>query len=248
MSRARDGVHRRFRHLSAGHVHRHARADGNGRGRPGEGTGAYHRGRGCRRRRRGPRSSARRGWRSTGRGPRRWTRAGPVSSSTSSSSPSRTCRTRRCGPAISNENFDVLVIPSMSTDAIVDGLKIGTVPPQYAGGITADGVRNIKSFVESGGTLVLLNHAALFAIDRLGVPVTDVLKEFKLPGPARRRRGEGGGVRLPGLGAADGVRPEAPGRLRDAGEGAGDVHPEPGVPVQPVLRREGAGDDREVPR
>jgi hypothetical protein len=85
-----------------------------------------------------------------------------------------------------NENFDVLVIPSMSTDAIVDGLKIGTVPSQYAGGITADGVRNIKAFVEGGGTLVLLNNAAPFAIDRLAVPVTDVLKEFKLP---ERREG-----------------------------------------------------------
>jgi hypothetical protein len=80
-----------------------------------------------------------------------------------------------------NRNFDVLVIPSMSTDALVDGLKIGTVPPQYAGGITADGVRNIKAFVEGGGTLVLLNNATLFAIDRLGLPVADVLKDFKLP-------------------------------------------------------------------
>jgi hypothetical protein len=85
-------------------------------------------------------------------------------------------------------NFDVLVIPSMSTDAIVDGLKIGTVPPQYAGGITAEGVRNIKSFVESGGTLVLLNRATLFAIDRLQVPVTNVLKEFTAP--SRREGGE----------------------------------------------------------
>jgi len=85
-------------------------------------------------------------------------------------------------------NFDVLVIASMSTDQIVDGLKIGTVPPQYAGGITADGVRNIRSFVESGGTLVLLNHATLFALDRLAIPITNVLKEFSVPG--RREGGE----------------------------------------------------------
>jgi len=87
-----------------------------------------------------------------------------------------------------NRSYDVLVIPSMSTDAIVDGLKIGTVPPQYAGGMTANGVRNVKTFVEGGGTLVLLNHATSFALDRLGLPLTDVLKEFKLPD--RREAGE----------------------------------------------------------
>jgi hypothetical protein len=85
-------------------------------------------------------------------------------------------------------NYDVLVIPSMSTDAIVEGLKLGTVPLQYAGGIGDAGVRNIKAFVESGGTLVLLNHAAIFAIDRLGVPVADVLKDYRLPD--RRQAGE----------------------------------------------------------
>ena len=80
-----------------------------------------------------------------------------------------------------NRNYDVLVIPSMSTAAIVDGLKVGTVPPQYAGGLGDAGVRSIKAFVENGGTLVLLNHATLFAIDRLGVPVVDVLKDYRLP-------------------------------------------------------------------
>jgi hypothetical protein len=78
-------------------------------------------------------------------------------------------------------SYDVLVIPSMPTEAIVDGLKTGTVPPQYAGGVTANGVRAIRSFVEEGGTLVLLNHATLFAIERLGVPVQDVLKDVKPP-------------------------------------------------------------------
>ena len=100
--------------------------------------------------------------------------------------------------AISSENFDVLVIPSMSTDAIVDGLKIGTVPPQYAGGITADGVRNIKSFVESGGTLVLLNKATLFAIDRLEVAGHRRAEGVQAARPTRRRRGEDGRFACPG--------------------------------------------------
>ncbi len=75
--------------------------------------------------------------------------------------------------------FDVMVIPSMSTDAIVNGHKQGTIPPPYVGGITDAGVSNIKKFVEEGGTLVLLNSSCLFAIDKLGVPVRNVLKDVK---------------------------------------------------------------------
>jgi len=80
------------------------------------------------------------------------------------------------------KRFDVLVIPSMSTNAIVDGHRPGTIPPQYAGGITSAGVRNIKKFVEEGGTLVLLNSGCLFAIDKLGVPMSDALKDVRALG------------------------------------------------------------------
>jgi len=82
------------------------------------------------------------------------------------------------------KRFDVLVIPAMSTDAIVNGHSPGTIPPQYVGGITNTGVRNIKRFVEEGGTLVTLNSGCLFAIDALGVPVSDALKGVR---PARGR-------------------------------------------------------------
>jgi hypothetical protein len=76
-------------------------------------------------------------------------------------------------------NFDVLVIPSMSASTVVEGLKPGTAPPQYTGGLGETGVRNIKQFVQSGGTIVILNNAAEFAIDKLGVAVTDDLKGVK---------------------------------------------------------------------
>jgi hypothetical protein len=85
------------------------------------------------------------------------------------------------------EKFDIFVIASMSTDSVVNGHKPGTVPPKYEGGITPTGVSNIKKFVEEGGTLVLLNQASLFAIDRLGVPVQNVLKDVTAP---RRRSRE----------------------------------------------------------
>jgi len=86
------------------------------------------------------------------------------------------------------ERFDVLIIPSMSTNAIVKGLKKGTIAPSYVGGITENGVRNIKEFVEAGGTLVTLNNSCLFAIDKLGLPVRDTLKGLKPPGRREPKR------------------------------------------------------------
>jgi hypothetical protein len=82
------------------------------------------------------------------------------------------------------DRFDVLIIPSMSTSAIVEGNRKGTIAPPYVGGITDKGVRNIKAFVESGGTLVTINSGCLFAIDKLGLSVRDALKGLR---PAGRR-------------------------------------------------------------
>jgi len=82
------------------------------------------------------------------------------------------------------QSFDVIVIPSMSTSQIVEGNRLGTMPPQYVGGIGAAGVRNIQEFVEGGGTLVVLNNGASFAIEKLGLGVTDALKDLRAP---RRR-------------------------------------------------------------
>lgn len=80
--------------------------------------------------------------------------------------------------------FDVIIIPSMSTNAIVNGHEKGTMPPRYVEGITKTGVRNIKNFVEEGGTLVTLNSGSLFALDEMGLPVSDALKNLR---SSRRR-------------------------------------------------------------
>jgi len=82
------------------------------------------------------------------------------------------------------DRFDVIVIPAMSTDDIVNGHRKGTMPPQYVGGITKAGVQHIKKFIEEGGTLVTLNSGSLFPIDELGVPVSDALKDIR---PVRRQ-------------------------------------------------------------
>jgi len=79
------------------------------------------------------------------------------------------------------KKFDVLIIPSMSTDSIVNGNKPETMPPQYVGGIANEGVKNIREFIEGGGTLVTLNGACLFALDTLGLPVSDALAGLQPP-------------------------------------------------------------------
>jgi glutamine amidotransferase-like uncharacterized protein len=75
-------------------------------------------------------------------------------------------------------------MPSGSTEAIVNGHREGTLPPQYVGGMTDTGATNIKKFVEGGGTLVTLRDGCLFALDKLGLPVGDALKGVR---PAGRR-------------------------------------------------------------
>ncbi len=78
--------------------------------------------------------------------------------------------------------FDVIVIPDQSTAAIVNGHKTGSMPPEYVGGVTDDGVANIRTFIEEGGTLVLLNGASHFAADALRIPVTDGLTAVRARG------------------------------------------------------------------
>ncbi|MCP4901702.1 MAG: hypothetical protein GY906_32460 [bacterium] len=84
------------------------------------------------------------------------------------------------------KRFDVLIIPSMRTERIIDGHKIGSIHPKYVGGISESGVRNIKEFVKQGGTLVTLRRGCFFALDKLGLPITDALKGMR---PPRRRYG-----------------------------------------------------------
>ena len=59
--------------------------------------------------------------------------------------------------------------------SILNGFAEGTVPPRYAGGIGAEGVRELDAFVRSGGTLVTINGSSSFAIEQLHLPVKDVV-------------------------------------------------------------------------
>jgi len=100
------------------------------------------------------------------------------------------------------QDLDVIILPDMSTTAIVDGRRggeddgsredepvLGTpeLPKEYQGGIGKEGVDALKAFVKEGGTLLAFGAAANFAIEKLRVPVVNELKgvsnkDFYAPG------------------------------------------------------------------
>ncbi|UCC41052.1 MAG: hypothetical protein JSV96_06380 [Candidatus Aminicenantes bacterium] len=77
-------------------------------------------------------------------------------------------------------NYDVIIIPdARRPSAIINGYPKGTMPPKYVGGITLNGLRNLKSFVEEGGTLVFINSACNLAVESFGIPVRNVIRTVK---------------------------------------------------------------------
>ena len=94
-----------------------------------------------------------------------------------------------------NARFDVIVLPDVRKDIIVDGRRKAEdgpvyqepMPPPYAGGIGKEGVANLKDFVEQGGTLVCLSASAALPLEEFNLPVRDVVAkakpgEFSVPG------------------------------------------------------------------
>lgn len=97
-----------------------------------------------------------------------------------------------------NETNEVIVFPDDSTEMIVGGgeeteklLRTIPVPEDYRSGLGDVGVENIKAFVENGGTLITINRACDFAIEKLGLQVQNDVKgkpdkEFFCPGSTLR--------------------------------------------------------------
>ena len=75
--------------------------------------------------------------------------------------------------------YDVIVLPDMSRDQLMEGFHVGMVPGQYAGGIGPDGVDNLRAFVREGGMLVASNRTAANLIPLMSLPVKDVLEGVK---------------------------------------------------------------------
>lgn len=86
--------------------------------------------------------------------------------------------------------YDAIILPDQTVNQLVNGLP-SSYPAEFAGGLGDIGVKALREFVEAGGTLITFNEASEFAIERLGVPVRNVLKgvsarEFYCPGSILR--------------------------------------------------------------
>jgi hypothetical protein len=90
-----------------------------------------------------------------------------------------------------NERFDAIVIPDQEAREILNGNRLGTMPPEYTGGLGGEGVKALGEFVEQGGTLVLLNRASVFGIEQFKLPVRNIVadvpeRNFFVPGSILR--------------------------------------------------------------
>lgn len=87
--------------------------------------------------------------------------------------------------------FKSIIFPDQSANAILNGHRKGSMPDEYTGGVGEEGVKNLREFVEAGGTLVFFNNASDFAIEQFKLPVKDVTnglprKDFFIPGSILR--------------------------------------------------------------
>ncbi|HYP25366.1 MAG TPA: M14 family zinc carboxypeptidase [Blastocatellia bacterium] len=87
--------------------------------------------------------------------------------------------------------YDCILIPDQRPRQIVEGLAKSRYPEEISGGIGDAGVRALNEFIEEGGTVITLNGASDFAIEKLGAPVTKALenvapRDFYCPGSILR--------------------------------------------------------------
>jgi hypothetical protein len=75
-----------------------------------------------------------------------------------------------------NSRYDVIILPDMSSEQLMEGFQTGSVPGQYAGGIERDGLNNLREFVRAGGTLIAFNRTAASLIPLMSLPVRNVLQ------------------------------------------------------------------------
>jgi hypothetical protein len=75
--------------------------------------------------------------------------------------------------------FDVVLIPSIDAKTLREGYQPDETEPAYVGGLGGEGLDALRDFVHGGGTLVCLGDSCTYAIDGLGLPATNVVKDLK---------------------------------------------------------------------
>jgi len=93
-------------------------------------------------------------------------------------------------PGVTGKYY-TLLIPDQPARTLLEGYRSGSMPPELTGGLGAEGVKTLRDFVETGGTLVFLNRAANFAIEQFKLPLRNVVAglprtDFYVPGSILR--------------------------------------------------------------
>lgn len=83
------------------------------------------------------------------------------------------------------EKFDAIIIPDQADSVIRHGHiaqardNRQVYPPEFCGGLGQAGLRNLRRFVESGGSLLVFDSATKLFIDAWALPAVNVLESLK---------------------------------------------------------------------
>jgi hypothetical protein len=85
------------------------------------------------------------------------------------------------------EDYDVILFQTQNPSSIRDGFALGTLPPEYAGGLGDAGIRSLQAFVRNGGRVVAVEEATELFIDLFDLGVTNAVErlpdqDFFIPG------------------------------------------------------------------
>jgi hypothetical protein len=83
--------------------------------------------------------------------------------------------------------FDSIVFADEQPNAIENGHPPGTMPQEFTGGLGTKGAEALREFARAGGTLVFLNRASEYAIEKFGVKAKNAVagvpaREYYSPG------------------------------------------------------------------
>jgi hypothetical protein len=83
--------------------------------------------------------------------------------------------------------FDSIVFADEQPNAIENGHPPDTMPQEFTGGLGAKGAEALREFARAGGTLVFLNRASEYGIEKFGVKANNVVasvpaQEYYSPG------------------------------------------------------------------
>lgn len=89
------------------------------------------------------------------------------------------------------KKYTAIILPDQDPKGILYGHRKGSMPDQFTGGVTLEGMLALQRYVEAGGTLLAFDKASNLLIEQLGLPVKDVVDDlssdkFYVPGSLLR--------------------------------------------------------------